>query len=128
MLQPTQRIYREYLVLLNSFMVMKQKFINIANTRLYESRLKRNAKTTSTRKGRNKGTPALPQETNRIAEVEIRKDSKLTVNGIPRISSSTAHLINELDRTNSQEHIDLTNQIEHKSDLDIIIDEFYALK
>ena len=108
-------------------MAMKQKFVNLANTRLYESRLKRNQRNTA-RKGKNKTPAPTNQETARTTEPEIRKDSKLTQNGQFRISSSTVHLLNELDRTNSQENIDLANQPEHKSDLDIIIDEFYALK
>lgn len=119
MLQPTQRIYREYLVLLNSCMIMKQKFVNISNTRAYENRIKKNAKPVKKVKEK-----PQPQVDTSHAEAEIINAAKISIH---RAVSITDIERNELEHSNSQEQFDI-NHVEQKSDLEIIIDEFYALK
>jgi hypothetical protein len=100
---------------------MKQKFINMSNTRVYESRMRRN-------QPKNKrGKQIAGQATNKA------DSPKPNLSIEPRASSVIAALLERQsgllhERFGSQDTLEANHDNEHKSDLEIIIDEFYALK
>ena len=121
---------------MNSFQTVKQKFINMANTRVYESRRIKNTNTKTNKKG-GFGNNKIQENNNLLQsehadsiDLEIRKVSKSKIDIHHRDLLSIDHLHQSVldDSLNSHEIIDISQLESHKSDLDKIIDEFYALK